>query len=242
MPEIIFEDDDVLVVNKPAGMSVHKDGKREEETLADWFVSRVPEAVGVGEPLVLTSGVVVDRPGIVHRLDKQTSGVIILAKNQEAFLFLKEQFKGRHAEKTYRAFLWGELKEGGGTISLPIGRSKTDFRRRSAEPGAKEPLRDAVTAWTRLMVAGGFSYVEAKPKTGRMHQIRVHFKALQHPIVNDTLYAPRRESALGFERLALHALSLSLALPNGKKSIFEAPLPEDFLRAEKILNSVEGRA
>lgn len=237
MPEIIFEDDDVLVANKPAGMSVHKDGKREEQTLADWFLAHVPNAKEVGEPLVLTNGVVVNRPGIVHRLDKETSGVIILAKNQEAFLFLKEQFKERQTEKTYRAFLWGELKELSGVITLSIGRSKTDFRRRSAERGAKEPLRDAMTAWTRLNVGGGFTYVEVKPKTGRMHQIRVHFKALQHPLVSDALYAPKRPPALGFERLALHAYSLSLALPNGDTRTFEAPLPEDFLRAEKVLGA-----
>lgn len=236
-PEIIFEDDDVLVANKPAGMSVHKDGKREEETLADWFALHVPSAKEVGEPLVLTSGVVVNRPGIVHRLDKETSGVIILAKNQEAFLFLKEQFKERQTEKIYRAFLWGELKEPTGIITLPIGRSKTDFRRRSAERGAKEPLRDAVTAWARLRVGGGFTYVEVKPKTGRMHQIRVHFKALQYPIVSDSLYAPRRNKALGFQRLALHALSLTLTLPSGERRTFEATLPEDFLRAEKVLGA-----
>lgn len=239
IPEIIFEDDDVLVANKPAGMSVHKDGKREEETLADWFVAHVPSAKEVGEPLVLTSGVVINRPGIVHRLDKETSGVIILAKNQKAFLFLKEQFKERQTEKTYRAFLWGELKELSGIITLPIGRSKTDFRRRSAERGAKEPLRDAVTAWARLKIGGGFTYVEVKPKTGRMHQIRVHFKALQYPLVSDSLYAPRRDKALGFDRLALHALSLTLTLPSGERPTFEAALPADFIRAEKELEKSE---
>ncbi len=238
-PQIIFEDDDVMVLCKPAGMSVHRDGKREEKTLADWFMARVPKAQGVGEPLVLTNGTVVDRPGIVHRLDKQTSGVIVLAKNQKAFFFLKEQFKEREIQKTYRAFLWGELKEENGIIALPIGRSKTDFRRRSAERGAKAPLRDALTAWTRLKAAGGFSYVEAKPKTGRMHQIRVHFKALQHPIVGDSLYAPKRGHALGFERLALHALSLTLTLPSGERRTFEAPLPADFVHAEKELGALE---
>ncbi|MES2014648.1 MAG: RluA family pseudouridine synthase [Patescibacteria group bacterium] len=237
-PEIIFENDDVLVANKPAGLSVHKDGKREEETLADWFLLRVPSAEGVGEPLVLTNGTVVDRPGIVHRLDKQTSGVIILAKNQEAFLFLKHQFQERLTEKVYRAFLWGELKEEKGVINFPIGRSTSDFRRRSAERGAKPPLRDAVTSWSLIAKGKGFSYVEARPKTGRMHQIRVHFKALQHPLVSDSLYAPKRERALGFERLALHALSLTITLPGGERKTFEAPLPPDFITAEKELESV----
>jgi len=238
-PQILFENADVMLVNKPAGVSVHQDGKREEETLADWFLARVPEAEGVGEPLALANGTVVARPGIVHRLDKQTSGVIALVKSQEAFFFLKEQFKERETEKIYRAFLWGELKEEKGAIDMPIGRSKTDFRRRSAERGAKPPLRDAVTGWVRLKAAKGFSYVEAKPKTGRMHQIRVHFKALQHPIVGDALYAPRRGNALGFERLALHAFTLTLTLPGGERRTFEAPLPADFLRAEKELEAPE---
>lgn len=252
-PEILYEDADVVVVNKPAGISVHQDGRRKakapegsspgasqgeafrEETLADWFASYVPEAEGVGEPLTLTNGVVVDRPGIVHRLDKETSGVMILAKHQDAFLFLKHQFQERKTTKIYRAFVWGEMKEASGVIELPIGRSRSDFRRRSAERGAKPPLRDALTEWALILGASEFSYVEVRPKTGRMHQIRVHFKALQHPLVADALYAPKRPSALGFERLALHARSLSLALPNGDTRTFEAPLPEDFRRAEKAL-------
>ena len=169
--------------------------------------------------------------------DKQTSGVIVLVKTQEAFLFLKKQFQERLTEKVYRAFLWGEMKETEGTIALPIGRSMSDFRRRSAERGAKAPLRDALTKWTRLASASGFSYVEARPKTGRMHQLRVHFKAIQHPIVADSLYAPRREKALGFERLALHALLLTIELPAGARKTFEAPLPNDFLEAEKLLGA-----
>ncbi len=234
-PRVIYEDADVLLVDKPAGLSVHKDGTRVEETLADWFVARVPAAAEVGEPLVLTNGTIIPRPGIVHRLDKGTSGVMVLAKTQEAFSFLKEQFQNRQTEKVYRAFLWGELKEERGIIALPIGRSRTDFRRRSAEYGAKPPLRDAMTEWLCLDADKGFSYVEARPKTGRMHQLRVHFKAIQHPIVGDTLYSPRRAPALGFERVALHALSLSLTLPSGERKTFEAPLPADFREAEKIL-------
>lgn len=237
-PEVLYEDADVVVVNKPAGISVHKDGMRDEETLADWFASYVPEARGVGEPLILTNGTIVDRPGIVHRLDKETSGAIILAKHQDAFLFLKHQFQERKTTKVYRAFVWGEMKETSGVIELPIGRSRTDFRRRSAERGAKPPLRDALTEWTLIAKTDEFSYVEVRPKTGRMHQIRVHFKALQHPLVADTLYAPKRPSALGFERLALHACSLSLSLPNGDTRTFEAPLPSDFVEASMLLGAL----
>lgn len=230
-PNIIYEDSDVLVVNKPPHVSVHKDGMREEETVADWFAGKYPEAKGVGEPLVLTNGTVVDRPGIVHRLDKETSGVMVLAKNQDAYEFLKKQFQDRETAKTYRAFVWGEMKSDSGTVNLPIGRSQSDFRRRSAERGAKAPLRDAETEYEVVARGGGFSEVRVRPKTGRMHQIRVHMKALQHPLVGDRLYAPRRDYALGFKRVALHAESLTVTLPSGEKHTFEAPLPGDMEEA-----------
>ena len=235
-PEIIYEDDAVLVFNKPAGISVHQDGMRTEHTLADWFVARYPNARGVGEPLTLTNGTVVDRPGIVHRLDKGTSGVMILAKTQPVYEWLKAQFQDRHTIKKYHAFVWGEMKTDTGVIDLPIGRSQSDFRRRSAERGAKAPLRDALTEYEVLARGGGFTEVIATPKTGRMHQIRVHFKALSHPLVGDALYAPKRdEHALGFDRAALHAQSLTVTLPSGQKHSFEAPLPPDMVAAHKAL-------
>ncbi|MEK7613393.1 MAG: RluA family pseudouridine synthase [Patescibacteria group bacterium] len=231
--DIIFENSDVCVINKPGAMSAHQDGFREEYTVSDWFVEHVPSAKDVGEPLVLKDGTSVPRHGVVHRLDKETSGVMILAKTQEAFLFLKTQFQDREVEKVYRAFLWGEIKVDGGVIDKPIGRSRGDFRTRSAEFGAKPPLREATTNFTVLARGGGFTYVEARPETGRMHQLRVHFKAHGNPIVCDKLYMPRRDCALGFSRLALHALSLSLTLPTGEKHTVEAPLPEDFRQAEE---------
>lgn len=234
-PHIIFENDDVCVINKPSGISAHADGARHEETVADWLVAHAPSAHGVGEPLVLATGSVVERHGIVHRLDKETSGVMVLAKTQEAFLYLKTQFQDREVAKVYRAFVWGVIKDKEGHIDKPIGRSRSDFRRRSAEFGAKPPLRDAQTLFSVLARNDSFSYVEAKPLTGRMHQIRVHFKAHGNPIVCDKLYLPKRECALGFSRLALHAFSLSLSLPEGVTRTFEAPLPADFLHAEREL-------
>lgn len=234
---ILFEDSQVCVIAKPSGVAVHRDGKREEETIADWFAARFPEAKDVGEPLVLTNGTTVDRPGIVHRLDKETSGVMLLAKTQEAFLFLKAQFQKRQVEKTYRAFVWGVMKKDEGSITRPIGRSRSDFRKRSAEFGAKPPLREAHTNYTVIARAGGFSYVEAKPLTGRMHQLRVHLKSQGNPIVCDRLYMPRRECALGFTRLALHALSITVQLLAGEQRTFIAPAPEDFARAEATFKS-----
>ena len=233
--EILYEDADICVVTKPSGVTVHKDGFREEETLADWFAMAYPASAGVGEPLTLSNGTIVDRPGIVHRLDKETSGVIVLAKHQEAFLYLKDQFQNRIPKKEYRAFVWGKFKDEKGSITLPIGRSRGDFRKRSAEFGAKPPLRDAHTDYSVLKNGKEYAYLALTPKTGRMHQLRVHLKAQSHPIICDRLYAPKKECVLGFERLALHAHRLSLTLPSGKEQTFEAPLPETFVSAETLL-------
>lgn len=232
--EILFEDEAILCINKPAGLAVHEDGRSVEPTLTDWVRETHPSMVGVGEEMVLQNGAVIDRPGVVHRLDRDTSGVLVLAKTQEAFFFLKEQFKNRNVHKTYRAFVWGELKESAGTIDRPIGRSKKDFRLWSATSTAGGKLREAITRFTRLGYANGFSYLSLEPKTGRTHQIRVHLKAIGHPVVCDERYAPTKGKALGFERLALHAHMLSLTHPNGTALVFEASFPEDFLRAQEL--------
>ncbi|XKT74593.1 MAG: RluA family pseudouridine synthase [Patescibacteria group bacterium UBA2163] len=235
---IIFEDEDVCVVAKPSGMTTHKDGKRDEYTLADWFVEHYPDAQGVGEPLTLTNGTVIDRPGIVHRLDKGTSGVLVLARNQEAFTHLKAQFQDRLVEKEYRAFVWGRMKDDSGVIDKPIGRSRGDFRKRSAEFGAKPPLRDAETRYAVIARGNEHTYLTLTPKTGRMHQLRVHLKAVGNPIVCDGLYAPKKKSALGFERLALHASAITLTLPSGPQETFTAPLPKDFIEAERRIADI----
>lgn len=253
-PEIIFENKHLAAINKPAGLVVHADGKTDEPTLCDWLVKKWPKIKGVGEPLVLNKGqaneLIIDRPGIVHRLDRDTSGVIIIAKTQESFLFLKNQFQEREIEKTYRAIVWGTVKEDKGKIDRPIGRSKTDFRKWSAERFARGELRPAITEYKVLGRASGiaptvgetkdqkkiphqFSYIEAYPKTGRTHQIRVHFKAINHPIVCDTLYAPNHPKALGFARTALHAYKIKVQDLDGKEHDFEAPLTEDFIEAGK---------
>jgi 23S rRNA pseudouridine1911/1915/1917 synthase len=234
---ILYEDDAVLVIDKPVGLVVHADGRTAHETLADWVVSRYPAMSSVGEPLTLSSGETIERPGIVHRLDKDTSGVMILAKTQEVFEFLKKQFQDREAQKTYSVFVYGEMKTEKGVIDRPIGRSASDFRKRSAQRFAKGTMRDAVTTYKVIVRGKGCTLVEVSPKTGRMHQIRVHFKAINHPVVHDALYAENRVGALGFTRLALHARSLEITLPSGERKIFEAPLPEDFRRAEAQLRA-----
>ena len=228
---ILHEDDDMLFLSKPAGLVVHSDGRTEEETLVDYLREGRPTIRGVGEPLTLQSGEVIDRPGIVHRLDRETSGVLVVAKTQESFLYLKEQFQNRSITKKYNAFIYGVPKKREGVIDRPIGRSPSDFRRWSAGRGAKGELREAVTEYTVLTDNGAFSFIEARPKTGRTHQIRVHLKALNYPIVADSLYAPKLPKALGFDRLALHARSITLSQLNGEMITVTAPLPEDFENA-----------
>ena len=235
MIPIIYEDEDVLVLNKPSGLVVHGDGRTKEETLAHWVLEKYPALRGVGEAFAGSAGVEIPRPGIVHRLDKETSGVILLLKNQLAFLHVKKQFQEHTIVKVYHAFLYGSPKDKQGTISLPIGKSRADFRRRSAEHGASGVLREARTDYRVLARGKDASFVEAKPFTGRTHQVRVHFKAIGHPVVCDKLYAPRRPCILGFSRLALHASSITFVHPRGETLTVEASFPPDFVRAREEL-------
>jgi len=248
-PSILFENENLLVINKPAGLVVHSDGKTDERTLCDWIVEKYPSIKGVGEPSRLPDGQPIDRPGIVHRLDRETSGVIVVAKTQESFEFLKNLFKERVIRKIYNVFVWGLVKEDKGTIDRPIGRSKTDFRRWSAERFARGDLREAITDYrvikrwnadenenlgqetAKHVIPKRFTYLEVFPKTGRTHQIRVHFKAINHPVVGDELYGPNRPEALGFSRVALHARSIEFRDMDGTPIKVEAPLPADFMGA-----------
>jgi len=233
---VLYEDDGVVVINKPAGLVVHADGKREEPTLTDWVEKNYPESKGVGEPLTISNFDVIHRSGIVHRIDRETSGVMLVAKNQPAFLHFKKQFQDRAVNKIYHAFVYGKMKDDDGIIDRPIGRSKKDFRQWSAQRGARGTMREAVTHYKVMARGGGFSFVEVIPKTGRTHQIRVHFKAVNHPIVSDSLYAPKKEKGLEFERLALHAYSIEFNSVDGKRIKVVAPYPEDFEKAVKIMN------
>lgn len=229
--DILYEDENLFVINKPAGLVVHSDGRTKENTLADILVKKYPEIKEVGEPWITTSGEKIYRPGIVHRLDRDTSGVLVVARNQETFLFLKEQFKNRNVEKKYHAFVYGNIKEDSGVIDKPIGKSKKDFRQWSAQPGSRGIQREAVTEFTVLKRGGEYTYLELSLKTGRTHQLRVHLKAIHHPIVCDKLYAKNRPSAFGFLRTALHARSVSFLASKGDVIKVEAPFPEDFQKA-----------
>jgi len=237
-PFIIYEDDDILAINKPAGIVVHGDGRTKEPSVSEWFVSKYPLAKGVGEMIRLEGGEVIDRSGIVHRLDRDTSGVLLLAKTQDGFEHLKSQFLERTIQKTYLAFVYGNVKEDHGTLSMKIGKSPTDFRKYSAGRGAVGDMRDAVTYFQVLKRGEGVTLVEAKPKTGRTHQIRVHFQSLQRSVVCDKLYATSKPPLLGFKRLALHARKVDFTNMDDKSISIKADFPEDFLEAFRQIEYV----
>ena len=217
---IIFENDEVVVVDKPSGMIVHPDEKHDYPALTSWLAERYGEG----------------NYYLVHRIDRETSGVLIVAKTEAAYAYLKEQFQERLVRKAYRAFVYGTIKDERGIIDKPIGSSRGGRGPRSAlRP--QGTTREAVTTFRVLERGHDTTYVEVMPKTGRTHQIRVHLASIQRPILCDQLYAPNRPALLGFGRLALHALSLTLTLPNGTEHTFAAPLPPDFLEAEKLLHN-----
>jgi len=169
--------------------------------------------------------------GYVHRLDRDTSGVLVFAKNEKAYDFLRKAFHDREVKKTYLAFVYGVPKEKKGVIDFDIGRSRKDFRLRSAQPKAKGRLRESLTRYEVVGEHEGYALLKVQPETGRTHQIRVHLKAIHHPIVGDKLYAPKHPLALGISRLGLHAYQIDLPLPNGKHVLIEAPIPPDLAPA-----------
>ncbi|MCX6753183.1 MAG: RluA family pseudouridine synthase [Candidatus Nomurabacteria bacterium] len=266
MLTILHKDKDILVINKPAGISVHGDGRSDVETLADLILAEYPEMKDVGEPMEIDIGggekKIIYRPGIVHRLDKDTSGVLILARNQKAYEYLKEQFQNREVKKTYNTLVYGNMKNDFGIIDAGIGRSPSDPRKKIASRGKTGKIRDAVTEYKvlkRIEVplsqnfsscalpaksAGGtlgdknfattpqqYTWLEVHPKTGRTHQIRVHMKFLNHPVVVDQLYAPKDATApFGISRLALHASSVEFKNLAGESITVSAPLPPDLAK------------
>lgn len=249
---IIYEDEDVLVIDKPAGLKVHSDDfNKEENTLIDWLLSRFTnqneelaafsDFINSGDSFLTPQGLIVKKPGLVHRLDKDTSGVMIIAKNQPAFLFLKNQFQQRQVKKIYRAILSGALKMDMGEekiITLPIGRHKKDPRKRLAHQKADGKLREAITVFRLLENLGdNYAYVEIEPRTGRTHQIRVHAKAFNHPVIGDSLYNSKDKNGGMIDRQALHAYQLTIKLPSGENKVFQASLPWDFIQALEKLKS-----
>jgi 23S rRNA pseudouridine1911/1915/1917 synthase len=213
---IVYEDSDLLVVDKPAGMVVHPAPGHKAGTLVAAVLAHAPDLAGIGGTR---------RPGIVHRLDKDTSGLILVAKNEAAYRHLQDQFKNRAVNKVYLALLEGYPPAEHGRIEAPIGRDPRRRQRMAVVAGG----RKAVTEYRVLARYTGYTLVAAEPQTGRTHQIRVHFSWLGHPLVGDTVYG-RRTAALGCPRQFLHAHRLGFRLPADNRYVkFESPLPADLL-------------
>ncbi len=231
--KVLYEDSNILAIDKPAGISAHADGRSNDKTVADWVMKNYPKMKNVGEDEVYENKKIrteIKKPGIVHRLDRDTSGVMLLAKNQKAYEFLKKQFQDRTIKKIYHTVVSGWLRDERGVINKAIGRSPSDFRRYSASRGARGEMREAVTHYKvlkRLESPVKFTYLEVSPKTGRTHQIRVHMKSIDHPVACDSLYNPGKPCPKGIKRLALHARSIEFKDLKGKIVKIESPLPPD---------------
>jgi 23S rRNA pseudouridine1911/1915/1917 synthase len=223
-PEVLYEDTEIIVVNKPSGMIVYPTPQMLRGASPDWPALSHWLGKKYGE----------GNFHFVHRLDRETSGVLVLARDEGTYEFLKQQFQEREVRKIYRAFVYGIIHDERGVIDKPIGNARGGKGPRSVK-NPHGTLRDALTAYRVIERTPEATYVEVFPKTGRTHQIRVHFSSIQHPVVSDQLYAPTRPHILGFDRLALHAYSVTLQLPSGKEMTFTAPLPEEFVTAEEEL-------
>lgn len=215
---VLYEDEAVMVINKPAGLAVHPGAGRSAGTLANALLARAPHVAGVGDAL---------RPGIVHRLDKDTSGLLVVAKTAEALASLQEQIASRRAGRHYLALVHGQVPQEEGTIAASIGRHP----RHRTKMAVTSTGREAVTRYRVVRRFPRFTLVEAQLVTGRTHQIRVHFAHLGHPVAGDPLYGRRRDE-LQVGRQALHAWRLRFRHPTrGEEMAFEAPLPADFAAA-----------
>jgi 23S rRNA pseudouridine1911/1915/1917 synthase len=243
--DIVYEDPHLIVMNKAAGIMVHPAGRTITGTLVNALLHHCPDLGGIGGER---------RPGIVHRLDKETSGVIVVAKTMSAFQRLARQFKDRQIQKEYVALVWGQLPRSEGLIDRPIGRHRSD-RKRMSSRYSQAKSRQAITQWRveksfKLGVSSSsalwVSLLRLKPQTGRTHQLRVHLADLGFPIVGDKLYGHRRRHDEGnsaaaslvrtFPRQALHAEKLSFVHPATHKLMaFHAPLPQDMQELVRLL-------
>jgi 23S rRNA pseudouridine1911/1915/1917 synthase len=238
--KVIFENEDFLVIDKPSGISSHPSQSEKERTLVNWLIFHYPPIKSVGD-LQDKENI---RPGIVHRLDKETSGTMVIAKNQKMFLHLKKQFQNHTVEKKYIALVNGSPKEDSGKIDLNIARSKSDPTKNTTVKSKTEG-RQALTYWKILKKYPDHSLLEVMPKTGRMHQIRVHLKAIGLPVSGDKKYAPaggrggiKSKDPKHLGRMFLHAEYLSFKNLDGEKMSFSAPIPEDLANCLRNLRFV----
>jgi 23S rRNA pseudouridine1911/1915/1917 synthase len=228
--EIVYEDGSILIVNKPAGMPTHGFSARDEATLANFLLAHRPQLAEVGKSRW--------EPGLVHRLDRETSGLVVIAKTQAAFEYLRSQFRRRRIKKIYWALVWGVSPEQG-TIDVPLSHDTHDSRRMRTliRPSrAKTRIWRAVTQYRRIGKCRGLSLLEVDMETGVTHQIRVHLAAIGHPIVGDKLYGDEQAESFGLRRHFLHARSLTIVGPDdGGVLTAEAELPAELAELLKRL-------
>ena len=215
--KIIYEDEVMLAIDKPAGMVVHPAPGHAKGTLVNALLNHCSNLSGIGG---------VERPGIVHRLDKDTSGVVLVAKNETAHRALARQFKNRKIKKTYLALVRGLVKSSSGVIETSIGRHRTNRKKMTAD---MDQGRQAQTRYEVLETFGHFSYLKVFPKTGRTHQIRVHLAFIHHPVLGDKLYGGKTAGPyMEMPRQALHSNRIEIVHPLSEKPlVFEAPVPPD---------------
>lgn len=228
-PKIIFEDDQVLILDKPAGMVVNRAESVKGVTTQDW----------VGKKLKIKEGGIGGRAGIVHRIDKETSGILLVAKTPEAFENLQSQFKKREVEKKYLILVHGRVEPKEGEVEAPVGRLPWNRERFGVFPGGREAKTSYKKVGEYKKENEEFSLLEVKPETGRTHQIRVHLKYLGYPVVADSFYAGRKtskEDRKWCPRLFLHAAEITFTHPEtGNKVNFSSKLPEELEKAIKTL-------
>ena len=215
--DILYQDADIVVVNKACGMVVHPAAGNEDGTLVNALMYHIHDLSGIGGEM---------RPGIVHRLDKDTSGLILIAKNDRAHLAMSEQFKSRSMEKHYRAVAFGGFKEDEGLIDAPIARHPIDRKKMAIVANGKP----SQTEWKVIERLKAATYLDVHLLTGRTHQIRVHMQSIGHPLLGDVIYAPNIRTMVKIPRLLLHAYSLEFDHPaTGERMKIEAPIPQVFL-------------
>ncbi len=225
--DVLYEDKDIIVINKPRGMVVHPAAGVHTGTLVNALLYHCQDLSGINGEI---------RPGIVHRLDKDTSGVLVCAKNDAAHLDLAEQISTKTAHRIYRAIVHGNIKEEAGIIKGDIGRHPTDRKKMAI---VRENGKPAVTHFKVLERFGEYTLVECQLETGRTHQIRVHMTSIGHPLVNDPKYGPKKSSPFAIKGQALHSLTLTLTHPVTREEMtFTAPLPQDM---EKILTGLRNK-
>ena len=231
--DVVYEDSEIIVINKPSGMVVHPAPGNYSGTLVNALLHHCGESLsGIG-------GVI--RPGIVHRIDKDTSGLLVVAKNDEAHAFLSDEMKSHAVVREYHALVRGGFKEDGGTVDLPIGRHPTDRQKMAVRPSGSAGAREAVTHYEVIRRFGAVSYLRLQLETGRTHQIRVHMSHAGHPLLGDAVYGSvgtriEKNHPSLFDGQALHAKKLTLTHPKSKELLtFECELPDNFKKALELL-------